>query len=332
MLMLYGHIYASGHSSMTCLIRILLICLVLPAVARAADAADDLYRAQAIVTGKGEKNRQLGFRDCLDRVLVRVSGDRRLLAKPEITALRDRAGDLVASFTYRDRLEGVPIHDEQGSYDRPHDLTCTFDRGKLDAVLAGLGSRPWLAERPTVVPLLAVERGEKHFVLTADGGGDPAMHMSFAAAAEPLAMTIALPDTAEIAAAGLGHENLWQAGQGPLEGVAKASGGRTRHRRRDLGVQDLEILLSEVSREALVAKRRAVAAGQVCAMALAARGVVPLLGRLVWSDADLGWVADWRISFKGRIYDWQVRGVSFDEAFRVAMRGAAQVLSGNGQP
>ncbi len=35
---------------------------------------------------------------------------------------------------------------------------------------------------------------------------------------------------------------------------------------------------------------------------------------------------------EGKSYDWQVRGVSFDEAFRVAMRGAAQVLSGNGQP
>ncbi|TIW55589.1 MAG: DUF2066 domain-containing protein, partial [Mesorhizobium sp.] len=34
----------------------------------------------------------------------------------------------------------------------------------------------------------------------------------------------------------------------------------------------------------------------------------------------------------GKTYRWQVRGVSFDEAFRVAMRGAAQVLSGNGQP
>ena len=76
------------------LIRILLICFILPAVARAADAADDLYRAQAIVTGKGEKNRQLGFLDCLDKVLVRVSGDQRLLAKSGITALRDRAGDL----------------------------------------------------------------------------------------------------------------------------------------------------------------------------------------------------------------------------------------------
>ena len=76
------------------LIRILLICLILPAVCRVANAADDLYSAQAIVTGKGEKNRQLGFRDCLDKVLVRVSGDRRLLAKSEIIALRDRAGDL----------------------------------------------------------------------------------------------------------------------------------------------------------------------------------------------------------------------------------------------
>ena len=76
------------------LIRILLICLILPAVCRVADAADDLYRAQAIVTGKGEKNRQPGFRDCLDKVLVRLSGDQRLLAKSETAALRDRAGDL----------------------------------------------------------------------------------------------------------------------------------------------------------------------------------------------------------------------------------------------
>jgi hypothetical protein len=262
-----------------------LICLILPAAGLAADATADLYSARAVVTGKGEKNRQLGFQDCLDKVLVRVSGDQRLLAKPELPGLKAHAGDFVASFAYRDRLNGVPIHDEQGSYDRPHDLTCIFDRGKIDAVLAGLGGRPWLAERPTMVPLLAVERGAKRFVLAADGAGDPAMPESFAAAAAPLAMKIALPDTAEIATAGLGDGNLWKAGRGQLEAIAKASGG-----------------------------------------------AVPLLGRLKWSDADLGWVADWRIRFEGRTYDWQVRGVSFDEAFRVAMRGGAQVLSGNGQP
>lgn len=267
------------------LILLSLICLILPAVGLAADdAADELYSAKAIVTGKGEKNRRIGFQDCLDKVLVRVSGDQRLLVKPELADLRAHAGDLVASFGYRDRLEGVPIHDDQGSHDRPHDLTCQFDRAKLDALLADLGSWPWLAERPTIVPLLAVERGGKRFVLTADGDDDPSMPVSFAAAAEPLAMKIALPDTAELAAAGLGPDNLWRAGQAQLEAV-KASGG-----------------------------------------------AVPLLGRLKWSDDDLGWVADWRIRFKGRTYDWQVRGVSFDEAFRVAMRGGAQVLSGNGQP
>jgi len=264
---------------------LLILTLALAPPSLAAEPIGDLYTAQAIVTGKGEKNRRIGFQDCLDKVLVRVSGDQRLLAKPELADLRAHAGDLVASFGYRDRLEGIPIHDDQGSHDRPHDLTCQFDRAELDALLTDLGSGPWLADRPTIVPLLAVERGGKRFVLTADGDDDPSMPVSFAAAAEPLAMEIALPDTAELAAAGLGPDNLWRAGQAQLEADAKTSGG-----------------------------------------------AVPLLGRLKWSDADLGWVADWRIRFKGRTYDWQVRGVSFDEAFRVAMRGGAQVLSGNGQP
>jgi len=264
---------------------LLLLALAPAGLGLAADRPDDLYRVQAIVTGKGEKNRQIGFRDCLDKVLVRVSGDQRLLARPEIPALRERAGDLVASFTYRDRLEGVPIHDEQGSYDRPHDLTCNFDMAKLDTVFAELGSKPWLATRPIVVPLLVVERGGKRFVLTTDGGDGPFMDVSFKAAAEPLAMTIALPGKADIATAELDAASLWQADQGVLEALAKGSGG-----------------------------------------------AVPLLGRLAWSDADLGWVADWRIAFEGKTYKWQARGVSFDEAFRVAMRGAVQVLSGNGQP
>jgi hypothetical protein len=57
-----------------------------------------------------------------------------------------------------------------------------------------------------------------------------------------------------------------------------------------------------------------------------------LAGSLTWRDPDLGWVADWQLSAGGRTWKWQVRGVGFDEAFRVAMRGAAQILSGNGQP
>src|SRR5690349_16801816 len=97
---------------------------------------DDLYSSQAIVTGQGEKNRQPGFRDCLDRVLVKISGDQRLTKMPETDALRAHAGDFVASFSYRDRLAGRPIHDEQGTYDRPHELTCHYDRKTIDDLLA----------------------------------------------------------------------------------------------------------------------------------------------------------------------------------------------------
>ena len=56
---------------------------------------------------------------------------------------------------------------------------------------------------------------------------------------------------------------------------------------------------------------------------------LPLVGGLRWSDAALGWIANWRL---GRGHRWSVSGVNYDEAFRNAVRGAARVLSGNGGP
>jgi hypothetical protein len=67
-------------------------------------------------------------------------------------------------------------------------------------------------------------------------------------------------------------------------------------------------------------------------IAKTAGGDYALVGSLVWSDEELGWIADWTIAAKGQDYKWQIRGVSFDDAFRNAIRGAAQVLSGNGNP
>jgi hypothetical protein len=59
---------------------------------------------------------------------------------------------------------------------------------------------------------------------------------------------------------------------------------------------------------------------------------LPLVGDLQWSDAALGWVATWKLKAGGRNYRWSVSGVNYDEAFRNAVRGAARVLSGNGEP
>jgi uncharacterized protein len=61
-------------------------------------------------------------------------------------------------------------------------------------------------------------------------------------------------------------------------------------------------------------------------------GELPLVGDLQWSDAALGWVAAWSLDASGRSFHWSVSGVNYDEAFRNAIRGAARVLSGNGDP
>ena len=244
-----------------------------------------LYAARVVVTGTGETNRRIGFRLCLDQVLVRVSGDHRILARPQMAGLRDIAGSFVAEYSYRDRLEGIPVHDEQGTHDRPHDLTCIYKPDTIDALLESLGARPWTARRPVLAVLLATRNGEKAFMLTADGAEGPYMRDSFQAAAAPLAIRIAFPSNAQVAHTGLTAGSIGAADGSMLERIAKAAGADR-----------------------------------------------ALAGSIVWNDKDLGWVADWRLDDAGTTYRWQVRGVSFDEAFRVAIRGAAQILSGNGQP
>ncbi|WP_245492750.1 DUF2066 domain-containing protein, partial [Mesorhizobium sp. M7A.F.Ca.CA.001.08.1.1] len=240
---------------------------------------------QTIVNGRYEKNRQSGFKRCLDAVLVRVSGDQRLPAKPEMTALRDKAGTFVASFQYRDRMEGIPNHDDQGTYDRPHNLYCQYKPADIDPVLASLGSRPWLTGRPRLAVFLATERGTTHYALDAEDDRGMLMRESFGNAAVPLAMQVTFPTVAQLSQAGLDDQALRNAEMTKLDTLAKKAG-----------------------------------ADQA------------LYGSLVWSDKELGWIADWRLAMAGKTYIWQVRGVGFDEAFRVAIRGAAQILSGNGQP
>jgi len=266
------------------LLRVLiaLIALLLSTVRLAAAAQpEDFYSSVAIVTGQGIENRQPGFRDCLDRVLVRVSGDPRLPGLPALAELRRHAGDFVKSFSYHDRLSGRPIHDEQGTYDRPHDLTCRYDPQVINGLLAQLGSHPWRGKRPRFTIFLAVERNGQKFRLSSDNPRDEAMREAFAAAATPLNLQLAFP---------------------PADVVEK-----------------LDVTGDVVSPKLTDAAKKA-------------GGDRALTGTLIWSDRDLGWVAIWRLAENGKAYAWTVRGVNFDDAFRVALNGAVQILSGNGSP
>jgi hypothetical protein len=251
-------------------------------------AADDsalLYRAVAVVTGTGEENRLIGFRLAMEDVIVRVSGDYRLIASGKAGPMIDDAASYVASFKYRDRYEGIPIHDEQGTYDRPHDLTVDFDRTQVDAALAAMGSKPWLDPRPRLVVILGVTNPKGSFVLSAEAEHGFYMRDSFALASAKIAIPVAFPSQGAIASAALDPQAMGDADPAMFDTMAKAAGGDQ-----------------------------------------------ALAGTLTWSDAERGWIAEWRLTHGGKAHRWRISGVSFDDAFRNALRGAAQVLSGNGEP
>ena len=164
--------------------------------------ADDLYTSTFVVTGTGERNRAVGIARCFGDVLIKLTGDQTVVKGRRSNAAVKRAASYVQSFGYRDLFAGRPIHDEQGSYDRPHALTVVFNREKMDRVARSLGREPWLAPRPRIVVLLGVDNGKTGFMLSADGAGDHSADMreAFAAAAQHVAMQIAFPAQAELSA------------------------------------------------------------------------------------------------------------------------------------
>jgi uncharacterized protein len=268
------------------MIRISMLAVLICCTATMAAAADDLYRAQTVVTGQGEANRVVGFAACLEDVLIKVSGAVKLADDPGLAAYQSRAGDFVKTYSYHDQMSGTPIRDEQGTRDRPYDLIVDFNEQKIDDLLKILGLKPWLSQRPALAVFVAMELGATNYVVTADAGlSAVAPRESLLAASARRGMTIVLPSVAALAGSGIDGTEL-----------AKMPPSALAARAAELG------------------------------------GEVALVGRLKWDDSDLAWATEWQIEWQGRPHRWQVRGPTFDEAFRRAIGGAAQILSGNGDP
>ena len=248
-----------------------------------AAAGADLYRAQVTVTGQGEANRIIGFAACLEDVLIKASGAQKLSGDRRLAAFKSKAKDFVRAFSYRDQFAGKPVRDEQGTRDRPYDLTVEFEESRIDGILRALGLKPWLSHRPRLAVFADMEQGPRNYIVTADGTRSDLQRDALFAAADRRGMGIVLPSMAALAKSNMSGAELRTAPFPALAPVAAELGGE-----------------------------------------------VVLVGRLVWDDRELGWATQWQMDWRGRTHRWQVRGVTFDEAFRRGIGGAAQILSGNG--
>jgi uncharacterized protein len=176
---------------------VVLVCL-LAAGPSAASPRPDLYRATVIVTGTDMRSRPLGFAQALRAVLVTVSGEPRLRDDPRVTTLSRRAGRFVTSYSYVDRMAGRPVHDEQGTRDRPYDLTVQFDPAKIDRALGALGEHPWRGPRPVIVPVVAVRGFGQSYLLSAESPAGAEQRVSFAALAKAYGLRVRFPAGADL--------------------------------------------------------------------------------------------------------------------------------------
>ena len=195
----------------------------------AIDDTGALYRSVTIVTGTRIETRLPGFAETLGDVLVKVTGDMTIRHERGLARAAKDAEGLVLRFSYRDRLAGKPVHDEQGTHDRPHFLTVDFDPAKVDALAVKLGRKPWPLPRPRVLLLVAVENIHNAFVLTRDGTIDRSDDMRFAvnaAAAKAALPPAALPTEADLAARGWSVETLDAGKSTEAETLARADGAQ----------------------------------------------------------------------------------------------------------
>lgn len=211
-----------------------------------------------------DRQRLEGFDHCLRDVLVKVSGDPALLDDVRVVPFEAVAESLAEDFAYQDRMSDIPLQHEQGTRDRPYELSVRFAPEKINAILAKLGEKPWLTARPPLVLQITITRDGSSFPLTADDFGDERLREAAIAAGDKYGMRVVLRPKAALA------------------------------------------VLPPVP------------------------GAMALRGSLTWSPQEFGWVGEWHLSLDGRDHDWAISGVSFDEAFRDAVRGARRLLAGKG--
>ena len=245
----------------------------------------NLYVSRSIVTGQRDETRIPGFGRALVDAVRKVAGDPNISEGDVNAALSGSVADYVKSYTEHDRMADIPIHDEQGTRDRPFDLTVEFHQEKIDALLKKLGKAAWTGYRPHTLVLLTVNTDVMSYILTSDQDKGIDQRDSLASAAWQAGIPLVLPRDEMLKAVKLEPVNLSSASQQTLEKLKYDSDA-----------------------------------------------AVVIIGSITWKSGMVGWQAEWSFTNANNMQHWTVKDVNFDEAFRRAMWGEVQILSGHGEP
>ncbi|MBO0663876.1 DUF2066 domain-containing protein [Jiella sp. MQZ9-1] len=200
---------------------------LLPAVLLGAATikGPDLYTATTFVTGQRLETRKPGIEEAMKTVLQKVTGAARILASRDLDAVLATSESAVVRYSYHDRMEGIPHHDEQGSRDRPYDLTVHFDPAKIDAIVATLGYRKWPLPRPTITPLVRVDFESNRFFVASDAEMGTGERDALLAEAAKRGLPLALPDRSMLQQANAASLDMDAPPPASLVAIAKRAHG-----------------------------------------------------------------------------------------------------------
>lgn len=188
---------------------VLIAALAAVAPARAVEVTG-LYEATVPVTSQAAVERVAASQAALEEVLVKVTGGREVLDRPEIKALLDQAEQWVQRYQYRAApAAAAPAPSpDAGVAPLPRQvLWLAFDRQFINQRLAEAGVPVWGVNRPRTVVWLAEEKDGRRFLVGGDNRPDLQQSLADQAATRGLPLTLPLLDLQD--QRGLNAADVW---------------------------------------------------------------------------------------------------------------------------
>ncbi len=187
--------------------------LVAPGAAVAA--VDDLYAAEAGVSGEDAEERNRAIAAAFRAVLVKLTGDRMVGARTGVEELVGRAPMLVQQYRYR-------VAEPAGDAAPARFLWVRFDAAAVDRLLAERSWPVWRAPRSRLLAWLSVEADGRRGLLSAET--EPVALQALRERAAQRGVAVQLPlldleDQARLTAA-----DLWSGFEEPIRGASQRYG------------------------------------------------------------------------------------------------------------
>lgn len=183
-----------------------------------------LYAGRALQTGKLQGADRASIAASFSEVLVKVSGDPEVVRDSRFSAVAVNLEQMVTGIDYRDRMAGIPIGDEQGTRERPYELTVHFDPAKTDNVLAALDKKPFTGPRPRLLVLISIKNSARTYLLETDSEFGVDQRDALFESAFQAGLPVQLPEKKLLQESSVRIEQLGQLSQADIRKLTLAAG------------------------------------------------------------------------------------------------------------